>query len=81
MACLSPAFKTQAKDQVGRWIFAPKLYYVWIAAFAGQTFLEQVDACVRQELKRWLHVPPSTTDNVWYTSKRDGGLGFPKLLT
>ena len=57
----------------------PKLYYVWVAAFVGQCFLQQIDTEIRQYLKKWLHVMSCTTDNLWYTNKRDGGIGFPKL--
>lgn len=43
------------------------------------TSLLRVDAVIRREVKRFLHLGPFTTDCLLYAHKRDGSLGFPNL--
>ena len=48
----------------------PKFYYVWVASLLSQTFLMKVDTLIRRFLKRWLHLPLSVTDALFYTAKK-----------
>ncbi|XP_076765199.1 uncharacterized protein LOC143432394 [Xylocopa sonorina] len=41
--------------------------------------LKNIDQDIGQELKRILHLQPSTATNFFYARKSDGGLGFPRL--
>lgn len=46
----------------------------------GTAELLRVDTRLRGEVKKMLHLHPTTTDGILYTRKRDGGLGFPHLV-
>lgn len=46
----------------------------------SQNDLDRVDTYLRGEVKKILHLHPSTTDSLLYTRKKDGGLGFPHLI-
>lgn len=41
--------------------------------------LHLLDRTIRERVKAWLHLPPSTCDGLLYARNRDGGLGICKL--
>jgi hypothetical protein len=45
------------------------------------TTIRNMDSLIRIHAKDFLHLPASTPNGLLYSSKRDGGLGIPKLET
>jgi hypothetical protein len=43
------------------------------------TTIRAADALIRSHIKDFLHLPACTPNGLLYSSKRDGGLGIPKL--
>uniref|UniRef100_A0A087YRA3 Reverse transcriptase domain-containing protein n=2 Tax=Poecilia TaxID=8080 RepID=A0A087YRA3_POEFO len=48
-------------------------------SLVGTVGLRRVDLEIRNAVKSWLHLSPSTADGLFYSAKVDGGLGLPRL--
>lgn len=75
------ALKPHQKSQLLMQYVVPTCAYRITVDLPSQASLRRVDAVVRREVKRYLHLGPYTTDCLLYARKRDGGLGFPNLST
>jgi hypothetical protein len=58
----------------------PKFRYGIIPGGPSLTSLHAADKCVRMAVKDILHLHHSTTDHVLYATKKDGGMGIPRLV-
>uniref|UniRef100_A0A3B5LV86 Reverse transcriptase domain-containing protein n=1 Tax=Xiphophorus couchianus TaxID=32473 RepID=A0A3B5LV86_9TELE len=57
----------------------PRVVYGADMSLAGILGLRKTDLAIRNRVKAWLHLSQSTADGLFYSAKRDGGLGLPKL--
>uniref|UniRef100_A0A3B3V1B0 Reverse transcriptase domain-containing protein n=1 Tax=Poecilia latipinna TaxID=48699 RepID=A0A3B3V1B0_9TELE len=57
----------------------PRVVYGADMSLVGTVGLRRVDLEIRNAVKSWLHLSPSTADGLFYSSKVDGGLGLPRL--
>lgn len=75
------ALKPQQKSQLLMQYVVPTSAHRMTVDLPSLNTLRRIDATVRREVKRFLHLGPFTTDCLLYARKRDGGLGFPQLST
>lgn len=68
----------QKMDLIQRYLIPHFLHKLIACAPQGST-LKEIDNGIRQEAKSILHLTPSTTDGLFYTSKLHGGLGLPRI--
>jgi hypothetical protein len=59
----------------------PHFLYTTILAIPPITNIRDLDSLIRTHVKDILHLPACTPNGLIYCSKRDGGLGIPKLET
>lgn len=57
----------------------PKFIYGLLVQPPSESVLRLLDSEIRQQIKEILHLVPSTAKSFFYTPKRHGGLGIPKL--
>uniref|UniRef100_A0A3B3W1G7 Reverse transcriptase domain-containing protein n=1 Tax=Poecilia latipinna TaxID=48699 RepID=A0A3B3W1G7_9TELE len=57
----------------------PRVVYGADMSLVGTAVLRKVDREIRNAVKAWLHLSPSTADGLFYSSRVDGGLGLPRL--
>lgn len=57
----------------------PKFIYPLYISNANVKILRNIDAEIRMFVKRTLHLVDSTTNCIFYASRRNGGLGIPRL--
>jgi hypothetical protein len=53
--------------------------YATTLAILPMSIVRNMDSLIRTHVKDFLHLPASTPNGLSYASKRDGGLGIPKL--
>ena len=73
------ALKPSQKVEILTRYAIPRLLYQLDYGQAGVTLLNRIDLVIRGAVKRWLHLPPSTTDGLLYSRYKDGGLNISKL--
>lgn len=79
-------------ENINRAMLKPSQKVVMLNKFAIPRLLYRADHCdvksgtlhlldrtIRERVKAWLHLPPSTCDGLLYARNRDGGLGICKL--
>ncbi|MGL5774892.1 MAG: RNA-directed DNA polymerase, partial [Aeromonas veronii] len=57
----------------------PRLLYQADHCEVNSGTLQLLDRTIRERVRAWLHLPPSTCDGLLYARNRDGGLGICKL--
>lgn len=57
----------------------PHYLHQLVISLPARTFLDAMDQELRVAVKQVLHLPQSICNGVIYCSRRDGGLGFPKM--
>ncbi|XP_076230185.1 uncharacterized protein LOC143175332 [Nomia melanderi] len=68
----------QKMDLIQRYLL-PHFLHKLIAWAPQNATLKELDHNIKQEVKKILHLTPSTTDGLIYTTKLHGGLGLPRL--
>lgn len=71
--------KPHQKIDLIRIYLLPKFIHGLVASPPPIWMLEYIDDEVRRTIKQILHLHPSTTDGILYTSKSYGGLGIPRV--
>uniref|UniRef100_A0A087XDC3 C2H2-type domain-containing protein n=1 Tax=Poecilia formosa TaxID=48698 RepID=A0A087XDC3_POEFO len=57
----------------------PRVVYAADMSLVSMVDLKRADLEIRNRVKSWLHLSPSTADGLFYSARVDGGLGLPKL--
>ncbi len=57
----------------------PRTIYIADHGRVGKALLSECDRDIRSQVKKWLHLEPSTADGLLYASPKDGGLGIVRL--
>lgn len=68
----------QKVELLSRYVL-PHFLHGLLVGMPARTTLQQVDQKIRVVLRRCLHLPETSANEVLYARKRDGGLGFPRL--
>ena len=78
--CISklPLKPHQKVDLFYRYVY-PRLRYVLVSDPPSESVLTRLDADLRYLVKKVLHLTPSVTDSLFYTSSLNGGLGLPRI--
>uniref|UniRef100_A0A673BF16 ribonuclease H n=1 Tax=Sphaeramia orbicularis TaxID=375764 RepID=A0A673BF16_9TELE len=73
--------KPTVKLDLLRTFAIPRLFYAADFGMVGKTLLEDCDRDIRNEVRKWFHLHPTTTNGLLYSRYCDGGLGIPRLST
>ncbi|KAG5866168.1 hypothetical protein JTB14_031020 [Gonioctena quinquepunctata] len=71
--------KPQQRLELIKTYIHPKFRYSLVLDSPSETTLREADNEIRQVICRMFHLPDSTTNHLFYSRTRDGGLGYPKL--
>uniref|UniRef100_A0A673B3A2 Reverse transcriptase domain-containing protein n=1 Tax=Sphaeramia orbicularis TaxID=375764 RepID=A0A673B3A2_9TELE len=71
--------KPTVKLDLLRTFVVPRLSYVADFGSISRSLLNDCDRDIRSEVRRWLHLHPTTANGLLYSSFRDGGLNIPRL--
>uniref|UniRef100_A0A4W5LF61 Reverse transcriptase domain-containing protein n=1 Tax=Hucho hucho TaxID=62062 RepID=A0A4W5LF61_9TELE len=74
-AALKPSQKVKMLNSFA----VPRLIYKADHGNLKTVDLTKIDGMIRNAVKGWLHLPPSTCNGLLYAKHRDGGLGIVKL--
>ena len=79
--CRSAQLKPHQKLSLTTTHLIPHFLHKTVLATPPITTIRAMDQTIRNHVKVVLHLPMSTPNGLLYCSKRDGGLGIPKLET
>ncbi|KAG5870365.1 hypothetical protein JTB14_016132 [Gonioctena quinquepunctata] len=71
--------KPQQRLELIKTYIHPKFRYSLVLDLPSETTLREADNEIRQVICRMFHLPDSTTNHLFYSRTKDGGLGYSKL--
>lgn len=72
--------KPQQRMYLMRHHIIPKYFHGLVLGRVTSGRLKMLDLCVRENVRKWLHLPHDTPLGYFYASNKDGGLGLEDLL-